>query len=82
MKPTDSAHPLRVWTLIGALALGVMDPFGWLVRCRSCWGARYRAVIGDHHGRWRLLWVCPVCRAIRPMPAWLQAGRRDDNINA
>jgi hypothetical protein len=66
-----------IWAV---LVSGTLRPVGWLMRCRWCWSGRYRTVIDEHHGYLQVLWVCPVCHAGRPVPAWLQPPRREGNI--
>jgi hypothetical protein len=73
----DLASMEEVWAVLVCVAL---SPFGWLVRCRACWRGRWRTVVGQHQDHLRVLWVCPVCHAVRPIPEWLQPGRPRDNI--
>jgi hypothetical protein len=70
-KPRLSA---LIWTV---LLSGALRPVVWLLRCRWCWRGRFRTVIDGHL---RVRWVCPVCHATRPIPAWLQPSRREGNI--
>jgi hypothetical protein len=73
-------HEPRLSALIWAVLVShALRPVGWLVRCRCCWRGRRRTVIGRHQSHLRVLWVCPVCDAVRPIPEWLQPPRGENN---
>jgi hypothetical protein len=83
LTSTPQPDEPRLTALICAvLVCGLLIPFDWLVKCRCCWRGRCRTVIGRHQGHLRVLRVCPVCDAVRPVPAWLQPSQRDGDILA
>jgi len=59
----------RLWARLVCVAL---KPFSWLIRCKYCWRGRFRAKVRHHRDHLVVLYVCPVCDAARPVPAWLQ----------
>jgi hypothetical protein len=80
-KP-ERDEPRMTALICAVLVCGLLIPFDWLVKCRCCWRGRCRTVIGRHQSHLRVLRVCPVCDAVRPVPAWLQPPQRDGNILA
>src|SRR6267142_4440465 len=72
-QPSRPRLTARIWAV---LVWGALAPFGWFSRCRCCWRGRCRTVIGQHHSHLRVLRVCRVCDAARPVAAWLQPSER------